>query len=50
MKTLFTITFSWRHPSGDAGRLTGFLNLFAQSGNSRKPVRRPALPDFGFTF
>ena len=29
---------------GSAGRLTGFMDLFDQNKNSRKPVRRPALP------
>ena len=32
---------------GSAGRRTGFMDLFDQSKNSRKPVRRPALPGMG---
>ncbi len=38
---------SVRYSPGSAGRLTGFRDLFDQSKNSRKTVRRPALPRTG---
>jgi len=47
MKTLFTITFGWRHPSGGAGRLTGFFEFIRSGSKQPKAGQATGAPRLG---